>query len=129
MKNYARKLSVGILILNNVSPPGVGKTFRIQFLVNESNSMHYYEKFRLEIFFRKFNFEQMCHHQDSKNPSKISFWWISWELCTFMKNFARKFFVENLILNRCVKMSPGVEKPFRIQFLVKDFYALFQEIW
>ena len=38
---------------------GSKKTFQAQFLVNKWKSMHFSEKFRLENFFSKLNFEQV----------------------------------------------------------------------
>ena len=62
MKIFARKSIVGNLILNKRVPPGVGRNHGIQFLVNKSKSMHFCANFCQEIFCRKLDFEQMCHH-------------------------------------------------------------------
>ena len=98
-----------------MSSPGVEKTFRIQFLVNNSESMHFYENFRCELFRKELNFEQSCHQYLSQNPFEFSSWSISRNLCIFMKIFARNFFVEIRILN-IRATTRGRKKPFKFSF-------------
>ena len=128
MKNFARKFIVGNSILNKCFTTRGKKTVRIQFLVNKLKSMHFYEKFCYDIFCRKLNFEQICHHQGlGKNISnsvfslyilklflaenrKLNFEQMfnqqgSGKFCIFMKNFAGKFFVANRIWHKCVTRS------------------------
>ena len=80
IRNFARKFFVGNRILNK-------SVTSVQFLVNKSKSMHFYEKFCQEIFCRKLNFEQKCQNQGSEKNhlnsvigGKVEFYAILWKI-------------------------------------------------
>ena len=101
---------------------GRKKPFRIQFLVNKSKSMHYYEKFRQEIFCRKLNFEQICHLQGLGKTFQIQFLVNKSKSMHFYKKFFSEIFCRKLNCKQLCSYQ-GSEKS-----LVNSVFSLYIKI-
>ena len=100
MKIFAIKFFVANRILTERNTTGGRKTFRIQFLVDKSKSMHFNEKFRWENICRKLNFKQICYHQGSDKTFQISFFVNKSKYMLFYEKFRKQIFCRKLIFEQ-----------------------------
>ena len=109
---------------SNVSPPGVEKDLSNSVFGQYVEIYAFLWKISLGHFFLGNWILNKCNTASSRKKSfEFSFWWISRNLCIFMKIFARNFFCRKSNFEQtCHKQ--GSKKTFQIQFLFNKLKSM-----